>query len=241
MPLLDHFHGVLNQERRWKGFHSYWASAIVGQLSKILPPRYYAEPEVTIGIQLAADVGTLDTGSANGAGNGHVATLVYSPPKPSLVFPVDFAGLEHFGVQVFVEEGGLRLVAAIELVSPANKDRPAHREAFLRKCATYLQEGVSLMIVDVVSGRSGNFHAALVHAVAPGVNMTLDDENILYAAAYRNVAANNQVSIESWAERLQVGRPLPTLPLWLDVDLAVPVDLEQTYQLTCDTLRIRVA
>ena len=47
-------------------------------------------------------------------------------------------------------EGGARLVAAIELVSPANKDRAAHRRAFAT-CASHLCQGVGLVIVDIVT------------------------------------------------------------------------------------------
>ncbi len=242
MPLLDHFHGSLNQERRWKGFHSFWASAIVSQLSKVLPGGYYAEPQVSFGIQLETDVGTWEGGKADDlSDNGAVSTMVYAPPKPLLVFPVDFAGLEHYGVQIYREEGGLRLVGAIELVSPANKDRPGHREAFVRKCATYLQEGVSLLMVDVVTQRTGNFHAALIKLLGPEVVVELSAPDQLYAAAYRIAPGPDQVCLESWPLPLQVGQTLPTLPLWLDVDLAVPVDLEQSYQETCETLRIKVA
>jgi hypothetical protein len=38
---------------------------------------------------------------------------------------------------------------------------------------------------------------------------------------------------------LSIGRPLPTLPLWLADDLAVPLDLEASYEETCRVLRLR--
>jgi hypothetical protein len=34
------------------------------------------------------------------------------------------------------------------------------------------------------------------------------------------------------------GRPLPPLPIWLDVDLGVTLDLEASYEDTCRVLRI---
>ena len=37
---------------------------------------------------------------------------------------------------------------------------------------------------------------------------------------------------------LALGRPLPTLPLWLADDLAVPLDLEASYEETCSALRL---
>ena len=42
---------------------------------------------------------------------------------------------------------GATLVAAIELVSPGNKDRPEARLAFAAKCVSYLTRGVGLIVV----------------------------------------------------------------------------------------------
>ena len=37
---------------------------------------------------------------------------------------------------------------------------------------------------------------------------------------------------------MTIGQPLPSLPLWLDVDLGVTVDLEASYEETCRVLHI---
>jgi hypothetical protein len=37
---------------------------------------------------------------------------------------------------------------------------------------------------------------------------------------------------------LQIGQQLPTLPLWLAPDLAVPLDLEASHTAACNDLRI---
>ena len=60
-----------------------------------------------------------------------------------------------------------RLVAAIELISPANKDRPEHRSQFTSKCAALLRQGVSLVLVDVVTARNVNLYADLLEADWP--------------------------------------------------------------------------
>lgn len=59
----------------------------------------------------------------------------------------------------------------------------------------------------------------------------------LYGAAYRalNVAAPR---LDIWLEPLALGGPLPTLPLWLNLIDSVPVDLEQSYEAACQSLRI---
>ena len=37
---------------------------------------------------------------------------------------------------------------------------------------------------------------------------------------------------------LDIGRPLPTMPLWLADDLAVPLELEESYEQSCAILNI---
>jgi Protein of unknown function (DUF4058) len=240
MPLLDHFHPPLNRERHWEGFHSQWASEIVRQLNgAVLPADFIAEPTIKMGVEIEVDIATLQQGQRASVGNnGGVLTEVYAPPQPALSFPVDFAGLETFEIKVQREEGGLRLVAAIELVSPGNKDRPATRQAFVRKCATYLQEGVSVIIVDIVTQRAGNLHADLQEVLNPSVKAIVNQPRQLYASSYRPVIGKQSAKVDVWPMPLEVGKPLPTMPLWLDVNLPVPVDLDESYRASCETLRI---
>ena len=48
----------------------------------------------------------------------------------------------------------------------------------------------------------------------------------------------NRPLLDSWFYPLALGQPLPTLPIWLDVDLGVFLDLETSYEDTCHVLRI---
>jgi len=242
MGLLDHFRPPLGRARHWEGFHSLWTGAIVRQLNlSALPENYIAEPTIKLGVEVEADVATLkeqngsETTSAEG--NGAVATAVYAPPRPLLTFTADFGDADTFEIKVQKEEGGLRLVAAIELVSPRNKDRPGARAAFVRKCASYLQEGVALIIVDIVTSRPGNFHADLFELLhAKPAEPT--NAHALYSAAYRCRPGKTATVIEAWPHALELGGLLPTLPLYLDEDLAVPVELDESYRGACEVLRI---
>ena len=94
-----------------------------------------------------------------------MATAVWAPPRPTLTVAVDFHKLDLFEVQVH-REGGLEMVAAIELVSPRNKDRKTARLHFAAKCAAYLQAGVSVIVVDVVTGRRDNLYKVLLDQLA---------------------------------------------------------------------------
>jgi hypothetical protein len=139
-------------------------------------------------------------------------------------------------VLVFSGQAGPTLVGAIELVSPSNKDRPAHRSAFTAKCAAYVQQAIGLLVVDVVTGRWANLHEELVtHLGAPAPPPPAAE---LYAAAYRPVERAGQPTLDIWHAALSVGGPLPTMPLWLRGHLCLPVDLDEAYERTCRELRL---
>src|ERR1017187_7389799 len=122
MPLLDHFHPPLHGPRRWEGFHHAWATVIAQQLNReVLPPDYFAEPEISVGPELEIDVATLKLSPSDPPRSG-VATLAWSPPRPKIAAKVDFARLDGYEIRVYQDLGGAELRAAIELVSPANKD-----------------------------------------------------------------------------------------------------------------------
>src|SRR5262245_10378513 len=154
MPLLDHFHPPLHGPRRWEGFHHAWATFIAQQLNQdVLPPDYFAESEISVGPELEIDVATMElTSSGGGAQAG--ATAVRSPSRPQISARVDFSRLDSYEVRVYQDLGGAELRAAIELVSPANKDRAGSRLTFAARCAGYLQHGIGVVIIDVVTARS---------------------------------------------------------------------------------------
>ncbi len=158
-----------------------------------------------------------------------------APPQPTLSVGVDFHQLDVFEIQVH-REGGLEMVAAIELVSPRNKDRQTARRHFAAKCAAYLQAGVSVVVVDVVTSRRANLFAALLEQLgqAHGGHELTD----LYAVACRATPSDEPTKLEAWVAPLTLGGVLPTLPLWLEVDLAEPLDLERSYQATFVELRV---
>jgi hypothetical protein len=61
----------------------------------------------------------------------------------------------------------------------------------------------------------------------------------LYAVAYRvHVRDDDRQQLELWPEALAVGAKLPMLPLWLNEEQAVPLDLETSYRSACEALRM---
>jgi hypothetical protein len=239
MPLLDHFHPPLHGPRRWEGFHHAWATFIAQQLNQdVLPPNYFAESEISVGPELEVDVAALES-SDSGGKTGQVITATWVPPRPKLAVPVEFAQLDTYEIRVYEQLDGAELRGAIELVSPSNKDRAGSRRTFAAKCAGYLQHGIAVIIIDVVTSRTANLHAELFDVLeVSGRRSTWSSDTGLYAVAYRPVTVRKKPRVEVWPEALRVGRSLPKMPLWLTLDLCVPVHLEQSYTATCQSLRI---
>ena len=59
-----------------------------------------------------------------------------------------------------------------------------------------------------------------------------------YATASRKRTDGRRKLLECWAYPLAVGGLLPTIPLWLDAERPLLVDLEASYEDTCRALRI---
>jgi hypothetical protein len=219
--------------------HHAWCTTLSADLNVRLPAGYVAMPNVQFGIEI--DVATFEDRSGRGVGaqgdvgSGGATTAVWSPPMPeqSLRFGLVTDAVETL---VYNQEGGLTLAGAIELVSPANKDRAAHREAFVSKCETYLQQGVGLLIVDIVTDRQANLHDQLLTRLGDPAAVALD--SALYAASYHPVERDSEDRLDVWQQVLEIGMRLPKMPLWLKGGLCLPIELDATYERACRDLRI---
>jgi len=245
MPLRDHFRPPLDDRFSWDGLHGQWPAMIVLALSRKLPSRFIAFPSVHLGSSIEVDVATFeqdegDSPASGGEGEsgGGVATALWAPPRPTLAVATDLPYMDEYEVRIYDARRRRRLVAAVEIVSPSNKDRPEHRRAFVAKCATLLRDHVCVAIVDLVTTRASNLYRDLMDLVGQ-TDPSLDDgPPPLYAVACRWARNEDAWLLETWAHPLELGRPLPTLPLWLADNFAVPLELEETYQETCRILRI---
>ena len=229
MALRDHFKPPLSVRRHWHAFHNAWATYLASHLNQQLPEGYFAEANVQFGIEI--DVAAFEESESTAAG----MTGAWTAPAPTRTVPVSVV-MDGVEVQIYDREGGPNLTGAIELVSPSNKDRPEHRDAFVSKTATYIRQGVGVMIVDVVTSRPTNLHEEILGRMDARSDPPFEEP--LYAAAYRLIERAGQTRLEIWQQALAVGETLPTMPLWLRGGLCMGVDLNLTYDRTCQELRI---
>ena len=145
MPLRDHFHPPLAEQRSWEELHGAWPGSIAFRLNSILPPNYYCGPRVHLGTAIEIDVAAFENGDPLGGtddSDGGGTAVSWVPARPTLLLDTDDPIPPEYEVRVYDERHGQRLVAAVEIVSPGNKDRPESREAFVSKCRTLLQQDV---------------------------------------------------------------------------------------------------
>lgn len=256
MPLLDHFHPPLTDTRQWHSFHQAWCVQIAFALNQSLPDSFHADPFVQYGIEV--DVGTfeLKVQSHGPKALREVATAPYlavasdqekhypelqtwQPPPPTQLIPFDLL-TESVEVLVYNSMMIPSLVGAVELVSEANKDRPAERQAFVSKCEAYLRQGVGLVIVDIVTSRRANLHEELLARL--GAPQGTSQTGQLYTAAYHpfQPAQTQEIKLAVWQETLAMGWDLPAMPLWLRPEFCARLDLQQTYAESCRGLRLPV-
>jgi Protein of unknown function (DUF4058) len=244
MPLRDHFRPPLDDITSWDGFHGAWPTVIVMAVNRLLPPRYVAAPRVHLGAFAEIDMSAYDEdeptsfATPTGAGGGGVATAAWAPPRPTFGVVTVLQDQDEYEVRIYDTQRHRRLVAAVEIVSPANKDRPENRRAFVTKSAALLQQRVSVAMVDLVTTRPFNLYGDLLELIGQADPALAPEPPALYAAACRWTRQDDAWHFEAWAHALALGQPLPTLPLWLADDLAVPLELEASYEDTCRILRL---
>ena len=123
MPIIDHFKGKISRTRSWSSFHYLWAGLIAGELNRILPEDFIAEPNVYKGaveVDIKVDEFT--------GRKGEETEFIYQIPVPSAV--IETSNLEFGEARIFDLNNARQTVGVIEIVSPANKDRGGHQDAF---------------------------------------------------------------------------------------------------------------
>lgn len=226
MPLHD-----WTDERGWDSVHPFWLAYLVEWIQPLLPEGYKAFLGGVPALTVATNNGKPDVSvrqmeprpTAEAIG---IETAVLEPDlEASVVVRLDPQRAVH------IDFHG-QLIAAIEVVSPRNKDRADTKETYSNRYLGYLQLGVHLLLVDVLPRPRG---FSFSDAITSGLGMELPPLPPPFAAAYRvgevvPVGDDMGSLVGLWRRPLRVGQPLPTLPLPLSVHRAVLIDLEETYQ-----------
>lgn len=226
MPLHD-----WTDERGWDSVHPVWLTYLLEFVQERLPPGYRAflggVPSLTVDAGHGKpDVSVRHWGTEPAAEAATSGTSLLEPDlEASVPFRLDPQRALH------IDFHG-QLIAALELVSPRNKDRADAKETYTNRYLGYLRLGVHLMLVDVLPRPTG---FSFSDAITSSLGLELPPLPPPFAAAYRvgevvPVGDDMGSLVGLWRRPLRVGQPLPTLPLPLSLHKFVPIDLEETYR-----------
>jgi hypothetical protein len=225
MPLHD-----WSKCRGWEGVHHSWLTELLRGIKPSLPAGYRAFIGTTPRVSIETPASKPDIGVrswpavevepfASVTPRSHADGL-----EPDIEVAV--AAIETEPV-LLVERGGW-MVAAIEVVSPRNKDRRDSKTQYLSRYLGYLLDGVHLLLIDILPRPHG---FSFADRIAEEFGLEQPETPTPFAVSYRvgEEAATGGRLLAVWRRPMTVGRPLPTIALPLTVHEAIPVDLERTY------------
>jgi hypothetical protein len=215
-------------------FHVAWIPLIQKQLNDgLLPEGYYALAEQHAGrtipdlLTLHASPEDLDPRYPSLPPASGGTAVAVEPPQVRRRQTIEPLGLARRRSLAIRHVSGHRLVALLEILSPANKDRQSAVQDFATKVVSALDAGVHVMVVDLFP--PGKFDPQGMHGV---IRQRLDNwdepydlpaEEPLTLVSY---AAGPQVEV--YLEHIAVGNQVPAMPLFLRPDRYIKVPLEAT-------------
>jgi hypothetical protein len=185
-------------------FHNSWITHLKEAFNDgLLPPAYYA-----LGEQRSGDIGP------------DVVTLRTENVEPE---DGDFIAQRTLVIR---HASGDRIVALVEIVSPANKHTRQTLDDFVDKIVAALRDGIHVLVIDPLppSRRDPDgMHGAVWDRLLAGDYESPDDLSLTL------VSYCVKHPITAYVEPFRVGSRLPDMPLFLTPEHYIPVPLESTY------------
>jgi hypothetical protein len=210
-------------------FHNVWIGELRNALNKgLLPEGFYAMCEQHGGKRIA-DVLTLvapsEAPSPSAPITGGIA-VAEAPPKVRHHVSLASALRTRRKTLTIRHVTGDRLIAVVEVVSPANKDRNEHVEELLDKLEEMVTHGIHVLLVDLFAPGKydpSGLHVALLQRLDDETDAPPPQEPLTLASYVADF------SVTAYWEHLAFGGVLPDMPLFLDPDIYINVPLEATY------------
>jgi hypothetical protein len=218
----------------WDGVHQIWIVELLYWIKPRLPSGYRAYIGTTPTFAIDAppqerpDVGVQSLPQTEPS-----SKITDSPSESSPDTPAEepdeeiaVASIESTSA-LFVERHG-QLIAAIELVSPRNKDRASACAAYAQGYAGYLLKGINLLLIDV---HRRPLRFSFADQIAIELRVEQPPCPAPFAVSYRvgERPPNGGRYLATWRRPLSFVAALPTMQLHLSLKESVAVDLEQTY------------
>jgi hypothetical protein len=220
-------------------FHHGWVEEIARALNRgILPSDHYALPEQHA-VGYGPDVLTLqlERGGSTESPFADGGPIAIAEPKikPTAETDLEFY-LRKQNVIAVRHVTGDGLVAVVEIVSSGNKSSRGRLEAFLRKTAELLSQGIHLLIVDLHRPTKRDPHGihSEIWEYVSGADYRPPEDKSLTLAAYEV-----DLAVRAYVQPVEIGDALPEMPLFLVPRGCVQVPLDQTYSAAFEAMPAR--
>jgi len=208
-------------------FHNAWNNELSNALNGgLLPPEYYALTEQHAGLRIA-DVLTLHAPAPKESppSEGDVA-VAEAPPRVRRHLSISTVDRRRTLTIRHVSRHDI--VAILEIVSPANKDRPENVSKLAGKIEEMLFHGIHVVLIDLFPP-SG--HDPL--GIAGDVCQRLQADESLDVPVEKPLTLSSfeaGIDIQAYFEHVAVNDALPDMPLYYRQGRYVNVPLETSYQ-----------
>jgi hypothetical protein len=213
-------------------FHCAWITHLKESLNDgLLPEGYYALAEQHAG-QLIADVLTLQIpeplpepplrggGLVVSEAPPRVARRLVASPEATYRMTRRTLTIRHTSRH--------RIVAIVEVVPPANKDRDSTVEEFADKIDSALRLGCHVLLVDLFA--PGPHDPRGIHGAVLERNDPTPDDEFAGVSPFTLASYVAGPLAVAYVEHPALGEELPEMPLFLQADSYVNVPLEPTYR-----------
>lgn len=210
-------------------FHQSWCIYIKTALNSGLLPKGLSALVGQRAGSREGDVLTIESWSRSleTGPEGTGGLLTVEAPQTSIVRASEREIYAERASRIVVRHHLGRIVAAIEIVSPGNKDSKASLREFVDKALDFLREGVHLLVVDLFPPTPRDpfgIHKAVWDEIC-------EEEFRISAGKDRILASYEAGEVRSaYVEPIGVGDVLPAMPLFLLPGVHLKVPLESTYQ-----------
>jgi len=212
-------------------FHQVWTIEIRNALNRgILPPGYSAFADLKVS-GAEPDVATIQTRPVPVGGGLAVAD---SPPRARKISRLPWEGSSYArkANRIVIRHRRGQLIAALEVVSPGNKDSRNGITAFVGKVVDFLHNGIHVVMIDPFP--AGPRDPAGLHALVwdemdgPAVEPPPADKPLLV------VAYEAGGELTAYTDSLAIGDEWPDTPLFLAPGWYVNLPLARTYAAAWD-------
>lgn len=211
-------------------FHTAWITHLSEGLNEgLLPSGFYALAEQYTG-RMIADVLTLHIGDPDRSSSNvrSPVAVADAPPRVSRkIVAGPNAKYRALRRTLTIREAGKhRVVALIEIVSPANKDRASSVTEFVEKVHSALRNGIHVLVVDLFP--AGPHDARGLHGA---IWESFDSEEYDPPPGKPLILSSYSAGVfaEAYLEAAAVGDELPEMPLFLEPAGYVNIPLQSSY------------